>query len=149
MWKWEATMAVGIKKAAHLLSTLGLGVSLGLGIGISRPAAQGVPTEVAYVETVSGNVLAYSQGKSTLVDSLDTLSDRTELDLQVNSELRMCHYSTHKVVTLRGPLRVVVSASGVETANAIVRAAETCVTPAVSIFQGGIASRGLGRGFTN
>ena len=134
-------MAAGIIKAVHLVSTLGLGLGLGLGAGISRSAAQGIPTEVAYVEAV----FAFSQGKPMLLDPLDTIADRTQLDLQANSELRMCHYRTHKVVTLRGPLRVLVSASGVENTDAILRAAETCATPVVSIFQGGIASRGLGR----
>jgi hypothetical protein len=138
-------MATGITKAAHLVSTLGLALGLGLGAGISRSAAQGIPMEVAYVEAVSGNVIAFSQGKPTLLDPLDTIADRTQLDLQAKSELRVCHYRTHKVVMLRGPLRVLVSASGVETADAVLRSAETCATPVVSIFQGGIASRGLGR----
>jgi hypothetical protein len=142
----EATMALGIMKAAHLVSTLGLGVGLGLGAGISRSAAQGIPTEVAYVEAVSGTVIAFSQGKPALLDPLDTIGDRTQLDLQANSELHICHYLTHKLVTLRGPMRVLVSAGGVENANAVVSITQACAKPVVSIFQGGIASRGIGRG---
>ena len=62
--------------------------------------------EVAYVEDVSGRVVAFANGKPTLLDALDIISDRTRLDLQANSELRLCHYQTLQLLTLKGPLRV-------------------------------------------
>ena len=142
-------MATSIMKAAYVVSTLGLGIGLGLGADIPRSAAQSIPVEVAYVEMVSGNVIAFSQGKPMLLDPLDSIGDRTQLDLQANSEVRICHYRTHKLVTLRGPLRVLVSTNGVENAAAVVSTTETCAKPVVSIFQGGIASRGLNHGFTH
>jgi hypothetical protein len=141
--KWEAAMAGGLMKAALLASTVGLAIGLGLAGGISGSAAQGIATDVAYVEAVSGSVVASSQGKRTAIDVLDTMGVRTQLDLQANSELRICHYRTHKLLTLRGPLRAVVSASGVtgENGTAINGPAETCAAPVVSTFQGGLVTR--------
>jgi tetratricopeptide (TPR) repeat protein len=140
-------MAVEIMKAALLASTLGLGVGFGLGVGISRSAAQGIAMDVAYVEAVSGRVVASSQGKPTLLDVLDTIGDWTQLDLQANSELRICHYRTHKLLTLSGPLRALVSVSGVtaENGTAIDGQTETCAAPVVSTFQGGLVARALTR----
>src|SRR5262249_57070537 len=70
-------------------------------------------SEVAYVESVTGNVDAAAQGKPVLLDALDVIGDRTRLDLTANSELRLCHYQLRKLVSLKGPLRASVSASGV------------------------------------
>jgi hypothetical protein len=138
----QATMASRIVKTAFLALTL----SAGLGLGISRSAAQATATEVAYVEAVRGRVVASSQGKPTLLDVLDMVGDRTQLDLQANSELRICHYPTHKLLTLRGPLRASVSASGVTMQNgaAINGPSETCAAPLVSTFQGGLITRAAG-----
>jgi hypothetical protein len=137
-------MAVGIMKAARVVLTLGLGVGLGLGGGVASSAAQGTATEVAYVEAVNGRVVAAAQGKPTLIGVLDIISDRTQLDLQANSELRICHYPTRKLLTLHGPLRAVVSAAGVTAENGgpIKGTSETCVAPVVSTFQGGVVTRG-------
>jgi hypothetical protein len=63
--------------------------------------AQGKVADVAYVEYVSGRVVAFSAGKPTLLDPLDVVSDRTRLDLQANSELRICHYQTRQLLTLK------------------------------------------------
>ena len=60
----------------------------------ARSAAQEAAADVGYVEDVSGRVVAFAQGKPTLLDALDVISDRTRLDLQANSELRICHYPT-------------------------------------------------------
>jgi hypothetical protein len=132
-------MASGILKAALLASTLGVG----LGLGISQAAAQASPTEVAYVEAVRGRVIASSQGKPALLEALDTVGDRTQLDLQANSELRICHYPTRKLLTLHGPLRASVSPSGVTAENgaALKGPSETCAAPLVSTFQGGLVTR--------
>ena len=130
-----------IGKVALLAITLGPGVSLGFGA-----SAQTTATDVAYVEAVRGRVIASSQGKPTLLDVLDIVSERTQLDLQANSELRICHYPTHKLLTLRGPSRASVSASGVTAENgaAIKGPSETCAAPLVSTFQGGVVTRSAG-----
>jgi hypothetical protein len=132
-------VAVGILKATLVLSAIGLGVAG----GISYSAAQGATTDVAYVEAVSGRVVASTDGKPVLLDVLDVIGDRTRLDLLANSELRICHFRTHKLLTLKGPLRATISASGVtaEGGKPVDTSAETCVTPVVSTFQGGIVSR--------
>jgi hypothetical protein len=58
--------------------------------------------EVAFVEDVSGQVVAFSQGKPTLLSPLDTINHRTQLDLPPNSEVRVCHYQAGKIVSLKG-----------------------------------------------
>jgi hypothetical protein len=123
----------------------------GLGTGPAHSAAQEIAADVGYVEDVSGRVVAFSQGKPTLLDALDVISDRTRLDLQANSELRICHYPTHKLLTLKGPLRASVSRDGVtaENSKTVVASTETCAAPVVSTFQGGIVSRGTGAKTTN
>lgn len=112
--------------------------------GMSASAAQET-TDVAYVEAVTGRVLASSQGKPALLDVLDTINDRTRLDLQANSELSICHYRVGKVVSLKGPLRALVSTAGVtsEAGKAVDVSAETCAAPVVSTVQGGIMSRSM------
>src|SRR5215831_1697817 len=88
-----ASAAVQFTAAALLL--------IGLGVGSAYSAER--QTDVAYVEDVSGRVVAFVQGKPTLLDALDTIDDRTRLDLLANSELRICHYSSHRFLTLKGP----------------------------------------------
>ena len=39
-----------------------------------------------------------------LLDALDVVSEGTQLDLQGNCELRICHYKMRQFRTLRGPL---------------------------------------------
>ena len=55
--------------------------ALGAALGSSGPvyAAQET-TEVAFVEDMSGRVVAFSQGKPILLETLDTINDRTQLD---------------------------------------------------------------------
>jgi hypothetical protein len=132
-------MAVGTTTVVLVLSAIGLGAAG----GISHSAAQGTATDVAYVEAVSGRVVASSQGSPALLDVLDIISDRTRLDLAANSELRICHYRTRKLLTLRGPLKASISASGVtaEGGKAVDASAESCAAPVVSTFQGGFVSR--------
>jgi hypothetical protein len=54
-------------------------------------SAVGLPTafatEVAFVEEVSGHVVALLQGEPTLLGALDTINHRTQLDLSPNSEV--------------------------------------------------------------
>jgi hypothetical protein len=128
-------------RAAVVLSLIGLGGAS----TISHSAGQETGSDVAYVETVTGNVVAAAQGKPVLLDVLDTIGDRTRLDLTANSELRLCHYQLRKLVSLKGPLRASVSASGVtiESGKAVAPSAESCAVPVVSTLQGGFVSRNI------
>lgn len=120
-------------------------LSPAVGASAAHAAGQQDAAEVAYVEEVSGRVVAFTNGKPTLLDALDLIGDRTRLDLQPNSELRLCHYPTLQLLTLKGPLRASISRDGVkaETGKAAV-ATGSCVAPVVSTFQGGLVSRGTG-----
>ena len=133
-------MTTGITRAVIFASTLGLG----LGAGCPHALAQGAPMQIAHVEAVSGIVLAASEGRQTLLDVLDIIRDETELDLRANSELRICLYRSRKLLTLRGPLRAMISGTGltIERFNAVDSSAETCSAPVVSIVHGGFLSRG-------
>ena len=108
-------------------------------------AAQEAATEVAYIEAVNGRVVAFSRGKPVLLEALDTLSERTRLDLQINSEVRICHLRTQRLLTLKGPTRALISADGVaaESGQAIPASATTCGEPIESRHQGGLVSRGV------
>jgi hypothetical protein len=86
-----------------------LASAIGLSLGVGQASGAGA----ALVEGVSGRVVAFAAGKPTLLDDLDVVSDGTRLDLQANSELRICHYKMRQFVTLRGPLRASVSLEGV------------------------------------
>ncbi len=137
----EKATTVRTMRAVAILSAIGLGP----GGGMSHSAAQGTASDVAYVEAVSGRVLASTQESPTLLDVLDVIGDRTRLDLPANSELRLCHYRMRKLVTLRGPLRASISAAGVtaESGKTIAASAEACAEPVVSTFQGGVVSRNI------
>ena len=82
--------------------------------------------------------------QAVLLDALDVVSDRTRLDLQANSELRICRYQTRQLLTLKGPLRASISVDGVvvENGETDLAGAGSCAAPVVSTFQGGIVSRG-------
>jgi hypothetical protein len=129
-----------LTKALLLCSAVGLAAG-----GVSPSAAQGTGSDVAYVETVSGSVVASSQGALTVLDALDVIGDQTRLSLQANSELRICHYRTRKIVRLSGPLRALISASAVtaESGKVIDPTSETCAAPVVSTFQGGFVTRNI------
>ena len=130
--------------AKFLTAMLLLGVAIGG--GSSQSAAQEAATDVAYVEAVSGRVVASSQGTPSLLDVLDVIGDRTRLDLQANSELRICHFRTHRLLSLTGPLKAWISRDNVtaENGKAIGASAGTCAAPVVSTFQGGLVSRSTG-----
>ena len=137
----KQSLAAGTVMAAIVVSTF---VLVG-GTGISQSAAQEAATGAAYVESVDGRIVAFFRGKPVLLDALDVLSDRTRLDLQVNSEVRLCHLRTHRLLTLRGPLQALITADGVvaENSQAIEASAGTCAEPVVSKYQGGLVSRGV------
>jgi hypothetical protein len=128
-----------IIRTGMLLSAL----SMALGSGSARAAQEAI--EVAFVENVSGRVVALAAAKPTLLDALDVVTDGTRLDLQPNSELRICHYQMRQYVTLRGPVRASVSRDGVvvESNRSAVTAEGSCAAPSDSSFQGGIVMRGL------
>jgi hypothetical protein len=137
-WRGRASTFVGAIAATLLLVAID---------GVAAPAsAQQAMADIAYVEDVSGRVVAFALGKPILLNALDTISDRTRLDLQANSELRICHYPTRQFLTLKGPLKASISRDGVTGENDKVAAAATgpCVLPVVSTFQGGLVSRGAG-----
>jgi hypothetical protein len=137
----RAVHGAGTILAAIVVSTFALVGAT----GISRSAAQEAATEAAYIEAVNGRVVGFSGGKPILLEALDTLSERTRLDLQINSEVRICHLRTHRVLTLRGPARALISADGVvaENGQAIAASTTTCGEPIVSKHQGGLVSRGV------
>ena len=141
-----AALSAAHRRLAALLLLLS---AIGAGTGPAYAAAQdnvaqGNVADVAYVEDVSGRVVAFAAGKPVLLDALDVVSDRTRLDLQANSELRICHYQTRQLLTLKGPLRASISIDGVvvENAKTALAGAGSCAAPVVSTFQGGIVSRG-------
>jgi hypothetical protein len=118
---------------------------VGASFGVSPAAAQLSPTDVGYVEAVSGRVVAFAHEAPALVDVLDVVGDRTRFDLLPNSELRLCHYGTRRFLTVRGPARVTASANAivVEPAAAVVVVSEdSCAIAQASKFQGGLVSRG-------
>jgi hypothetical protein len=130
----------GMLKTAAVLSSLGLCAAA----AISQSRAQDAAADVAYVESVSGRVVALSRSAPVLIDTLDIISDRTRLDLQANSEVQICHYRTQRVLTLRGPARASISAAGatLDNGKAVEASAGTCNVPVVSLFQGGTIARG-------
>jgi hypothetical protein len=130
---------------ATLLASV-LGASFLTGMSISQSAAQATATYVAYIEAARGRIVASSEGKPTLLEALDIIADRTQMDLQPNSELRICHYLTRKLLTLRGPLRAWVAASGVTSDGGAATQGpfETCAPPGVLSFQGGLFIRTAG-----
>jgi hypothetical protein len=132
-------MTTGILRALAALSVVGLGVTG----ESSRLAAQSGTPEVAYVETVSGRVVAFAQGKPILLDVLDLVRDGTALTLQADSEIRLCHYRLGKLLNLKGPLRASITAAGLTTEDGkpVAASAESCAAPVLSLVQGGVVSR--------
>jgi hypothetical protein len=102
-------------------------------------------TEVAYVSEVSGRVVVLMQGRPTFLDALDIVADQTRIDLQANSEVRICHSRTHQVFTLKGPLTAMIEQGGVtiENGRRAVASTGSCATPTASIFHGGFVARGV------
>jgi hypothetical protein len=131
---------------ATFICTIMLLLTIGGGPAYSGPAYGARQTEeVAFAADVSGRVIALSQGKPTLLEALDIISDKTQLDLLANSELRVCHYQTKQLLALRGPLRAYISRDKVAVdGKAVVAFTGSCSTPQASKFQGGIVARGIG-----
>src|SRR4051812_8182426 len=71
--------------------------------GLDPLAPQEASREVAFVEAVTGRVVAFGSGAPALLDPLDVITDRTRVDLLASSELRICHYLTARFLTVKGP----------------------------------------------
>jgi hypothetical protein len=130
----RSTLAAGMIRVAALMSAMGLS---GAAV-MAQSAAQQAAADVGYVEVMNGQVIAFARGTPVLLQALDVISDRTRLDLQANSELRICHYRTQRFLMLKGPSRAMISEAG----KAILASAEPCGAPAAPKLQGGLLSRG-------
>jgi hypothetical protein len=147
-------MTQSIHSSNHLLASLHPMISLSAGAalvvvsmvwGLAHLAAQEASRDVAFVESVTGRVVAFTSGAPALLSPLDVITDRTRVDLLASSELRICHYLTARFLTIKGPTRIMVSADGVSVATG--RAAdisrETCSLPQATSTQGGVVARGV------
>lgn len=120
-----------------------LSSAIGAALGVGPLYAAQDANEVAIVENVSGHVVAFLAGKPALLEALDVVSDGTRLDLQANSELRICHYQTRQFLTLKGPLRASISREGVAVVSGKMAVAGECAAPVSSTFSGGTVFRGV------
>ena len=111
-----------------------MSATLGSDLAYAAPEA----SDVAFVQEASGRVVAFSQGKPILLEALDTIKDRTQVDLRANSELRICHYQLRQVLVLKGPVRASISRDSVTAENAkpILTYSGSCSAPIVSTYSG-------------
>jgi hypothetical protein len=118
--------------------------SMILGSCVNPLAAQEASPDIAFVETVTGRVVAFSSGIPTLLSPLEVITNRSRVDVLANSELRLCHYQTARVFTVKGPARIIVSVDGisVETGKSVKLSRETCGLVEASAHQGGLVARG-------
>jgi len=125
-------------------ATVVLATLFAVGLGAAPSMAQQATSDVAYVETVSGRVVAAGSGNPVLVEALEVISEQTTFDLLPNSELRLCHYHMQRFLTVKGPARVTVSADGitVEAGKLAVVSQDTCGFALASKFKGGFLARG-------
>ena len=128
---------------ASVIRVIILSSFLGPGLGVS--AAQEAATDVAYVETVRGRVIAFARGTPVLLSALDVIGDQTRIDLLADSELYVCHHRTQQFLTLKGPSRVTISAQGVsnEAGKSVAPSTERCTASTVSKHSGGLVTRGI------
>jgi hypothetical protein len=125
-------------------TTVVLATVLAAGLGAAPSMAQQATSDVAYVEAVSGRVVATGRENPVLVEALEVISERTRFDLLPNSELSLCHYYMQRLLTVKGPARVTVSADGitVEAGKAAVVSQDTCGFALASTSNGGFLARG-------
>jgi hypothetical protein len=126
-------------------AAIAIGFIGGAWLGVAPLAAQEASRDVAFVETVTGRVVAFASGTPALLGPLDVIADRTRVDVLADSELRLCEYRTSRFLTVKGPARIVVSADGikVEAGNAVDVLRETCGVVEASAHQGGLVARGI------
>ena len=136
-----------LQASAKFISVTILSSAIAAAVEASPLYATRDANEVAIVENVSGHVVAFPAGKPkpALLEAFDVVSDGTRLDLQANSELRICHYQTRQFLTLRGPLRASISREGVAaiSGKTATIAGESCAAPVSSTFSGGTVFRGV------
>ena len=125
-------------------ATVVLATLFAVGLGAAPSMAQQATSDLAYVEAVSGRVVAAGRGNPMLVEALEVISEQTTFDLLPNSELRLCHYHMQRFLTVKGPARVTVSADGitVEAGKAAVVSQDTCGFALASTSNGGFLARG-------
>ena len=118
--------------------------SMILGSCLNPLAAQEAFSDVAFVETLTGQAVALVSGRPTLLGPSEVITNRTRVDVLANSELRLCHYQTARFLTLKGPARIIVSVEGVsvEAGKAVELSRETCGLVEASAHQGGLVARG-------
>jgi hypothetical protein len=135
----RSARAAGLARTAMVLSVLGFGAAG----SISPSVAQTAAAEIGYVAAMRGRVVVLA-ATPVVLDPLDVIRDRDQLDLPAGSELRFCHYPTERLVTLKGPLRASVSTHGITAENGrpLELPATSCVAPRVSKHQGGLVARG-------
>ena len=128
---------IALRKSAVLASMI-------LGSCLNPLAAQEASSDIAFVETVTGRVVAFVSGRPTLLGPLDVITNQTRVDVLANSELRLCHYQTARFLTVNGPARIIVSVDGinVEAGKAVELSRETCGLVEASAHQGGLVARG-------
>jgi hypothetical protein len=136
-----AAMVLSATRAALVFFASGLGAAWSGSVALAQVTAN----DVAYVVAVAGRAVASSRGATMELDVLDTIDNQTRLDLEPNTEVRICHYRALKILTLKGPLRALISDVGVtlENGNEIPVSGETCAKPVVSTVQGGAVFRNL------
>ena len=119
--------------------------SMILGSCLNPSAAQEASSDVAFVETVTGRVVAFASGAPTLLSPSEVITNRTRVDVLANSELRFCHYQTARFLTVKGPARIIISVDGVkvEAGKAVEVSRETCGSVEASAHQGGLVARGV------
>jgi hypothetical protein len=134
-----------LRITAKIISATMLSSVIAAAMGVGPLHAAQDTNEVAIVENVSGHVVAFLAGKPALLETLNVVSNGTRLDLQANSELRICHYQTRQFMTLRGPLRASISREGVSVINGktATDAGGSCAAPVSSTFSGGAVFRGV------
>ena len=117
--------------------------SMILGSCLNPLAAQEASPDIAFVETVTGPVVAFASGTPTLLGPSEVITNRTRVDVLANSEVRLCHYQTARFLTVQGPARIIVSVDGVsvEVGKAVI-SRDTCGLVEASAHGGGVVARG-------
>jgi hypothetical protein len=119
--------------------------SMILGSCLNPLAAKEGFSDVAFVETLTGQAVALVSGRPTLLGPSEVITNRTRVDVLANSELRLCHYQTSRFFTVKGPARMIVSVDGinVEAGKSVELSRETCGLVEASAHQGGLVARGV------
>lgn len=118
-------------------------------IGFLGAVASGVvgcaaaDAEIAYVDDSSGSLFRSRAGVETALDVLDTLSVGQTLVIPANSSVRVCHYAVGLVFVIGGPVKALVTETGLVADNgqALPPSTQSCNRPSLSVVQGGVVFR--------